>query len=128
MGAAQGQLKEGLIAGFRYQIEELLGFGETGDVYACRDLRGDKSRLVIKILSPVSAVSESTETLSRELELMRRLRHPNLVRILDFGIMENCRELYLIEDRVDGPDLYSVTAGMDSDGIIFLSVEILQAL
>jgi len=128
MGAAQGQLKEGLIAGLRYRIEELLGFGETGDVYACRDLGGDKSKLVIKILSPISAVSERTEILGREFALMRRLRHPNLVRILDFGIMENSRELFLIEERVDGPDLYSGTAGMDFDEILFFCVEILKAL
>lgn len=128
MGAAQGQLMEGLVAGVRYQIEELLGFGETGDVYACRDLSGDKSKLVIKFLSPISSFSEKTETLSRELALMRRFRHPNLVRILDFGIMENSRELFLIEERLDGTDLYSGTADRDSDQMLNLCVEILKAL
>jgi transcriptional regulator with GAF, ATPase, and Fis domain/tetratricopeptide (TPR) repeat protein len=128
MAAAQTQLKEGLIVGFRYQIEALLGFGETGGVYACRDLGGGKSRLVIKFLSPISAFSGRTAALGRELALMQRFRHPNLVRILDLGVMEDSRELYLVEERVDGDDLYSGTADKDLDQKLHLCVEILKAL
>jgi transcriptional regulator with GAF, ATPase, and Fis domain/tetratricopeptide (TPR) repeat protein len=128
MNAVKGQLKEGLIVGFRYQIEELLGFGDTGDVYACRDLGGDKANLVIKILSPHATVSDHTEGLSRELALMQRVRHPNLVRILDFGVIENSRELFLIEERIDGKDLYSGTMGMDPEKIAALFVKILKGL
>jgi eukaryotic-like serine/threonine-protein kinase len=128
MSAVQGPLKEGLIAGFRYQIEDLLGVGENGDVYACLDLSGDKTALAIKILSPISDSSEITESLSRELALMQRLRHPNLVRIFDSGIMENSRELFLIEERVSGMDLYAGTAGMGPEEILWFCVQVLNGL
>lgn len=128
MRAIRRQPKEGLIVNQRYQVEELVGFGECGEVYACRDLAGDKSRIVIKILSVMSADGAAPEGLCRDLTLMRRLQHPNLMRILDFGVIENSGELFLIEERVQGEDVYSATRGMEVEGVVALFMDMLKGL
>jgi hypothetical protein len=46
MSVMRRQLREGSVLNDRYQVEGFLGTGETGDVYACRDIRNQKSRIV----------------------------------------------------------------------------------
>jgi hypothetical protein len=46
MSVVRRQLREGSVLNDRYQVEGFLGTGETGDVYACRDIRNQKSRIV----------------------------------------------------------------------------------
>jgi serine/threonine protein kinase len=128
MRAVQGQQKEGLVVGNRYEIEALLGIGALGAVYSCRDLRGEKSKLVIKTMSFIGADFEDMEVLCRNLSLLQRLRHPNIVRVLDFGIIENSGEVFLVEERVYGVDLYSATEDMECQRILSLVVELCKGL
>jgi transcriptional regulator with GAF, ATPase, and Fis domain len=128
MRAVQKQLREGLIVRGRYEVERLLGTQDTGFVYLCRDLASGKARTRMKLLSAAGLDSGVTESLSLEFSLLRRLRHPNLVRILDFGILENSGELFLVEEWVDGKDVFSATEGMDPDKIVNVVIELSKTL
>ena len=128
MRAIQGQHKEGLVVGNRYQIEEFWGMGGHGPVYGCRDLSGAKSKLLLKTMPFINSTLDGRQELCRNLSLLQRLRHPNIVRILDFGIIENSGELFLIEERLYGTDVYSATVGMECEGVLSLVIELCKGL
>jgi transcriptional regulator with GAF, ATPase, and Fis domain len=128
MSMARRQLREGLIISDHYHVEGLLGIGEIGDVYACRDTRNEKSKIVIKTLCSLEVSPGEQSSLSREFSLLQRLRHPNLVRLLDFGVLESSGEMFWIEERVEGKDVYAGTEGMDIAKIMSLMIDLTKAL
>jgi len=102
-------LKTGQIIEERYRVESLIGQGRLGAVYRCRDLQNE-ALVALKLLRfPLQGDAENT--LRSEFSILSRLRHPNLVRILDFGRMEATKEPYIVQEYVDGRDLFEATAG-----------------
>jgi serine/threonine protein kinase len=70
----------------RYQIKEIIGEGGMGIVYRAVDLEmhSDVALKTIKeVLDP-----QQIELFRRECTVLRRLRHPNVVDVFDFGIAE----------------------------------------
>jgi transcriptional regulator with GAF, ATPase, and Fis domain/serine/threonine protein kinase/tetratricopeptide (TPR) repeat protein len=128
MSAMQKPLREGLVVGDRYQIDAPWGIDETGFVYRCRDLETGKARTKMKILSTDSFSSGSAGSLFKYFSLLRRLRHPNLIRILDFGILEDSGRLFQIEEWIDGEDLLSATEGADPERILNLIIDASKAV
>ena len=68
----------------RYEIEEFLGEGSVAQVYRARHL-GLGYTVALKILSS-TATGEAAARFERAARLMARIRHPNVVSILDYGI------------------------------------------
>ncbi len=78
-----------LIAG-RYQIERTLGCGAMGSVFLARDMALDQEKLCLKVLHPQYLQDErAVSRFRQEVILSRRLSHPNIVRIYDFGEEKN---------------------------------------
>ncbi len=79
-------LESGRIVLDRYEVEALLGEGGMGQVY-----RGRHTRLgmpvALKILTDRTAPGMESR-FEREAMLMARVRHANVVQILDFGFLE----------------------------------------
>ncbi len=90
-----------ILAGLQLQnwtFSELLGFGGGGAVFAAI---GPEGALAIKVLA---RGSEEDEILSaREIEIGRRLQHPNLVRIN--GTTENDVARFVVMEHVGGKNL-----------------------
>lgn len=122
------QLREGLIVNNRYQIEALLGEEGTESVYLCRDLEAGETRIRLKIASAGRFPLRTVSSLSKEFSLLVRLRHPNLVRTLDFGVLEASRELFVVEEWIEVQDVYSGTEGMDPEKVLRLIMKILKTL
>ena len=86
-----------------YRIEEPLGQGGMGVVYAARDIRL-KRKVALKLMAPELAFDERfRERFVRESELAMSLEHPNVVPIHDAG--EASGRLYLVMRCVEGTDL-----------------------
>lgn len=69
----------------RYRILRRVGAGGMGVVYEAEDQDG--ARLALKVLMPHAAEEEEgLLRFKREFRALRRLRHPNVVRVLDAGI------------------------------------------
>src|SRR5574342_303423 len=82
MGAGQVSDRPGMIAG-RFSLGALIGGGAIGSVYAGLDsLTGEK--VAIKALRPemVASNPDLVERFRREGEALRRLNHPNIVKVL----------------------------------------------
>ena len=65
----------------KYEIIETLGQGGIGTVYKARDPRLDRV-VALKVLNPDIASPENYERFRREVRVLTRLRHPNIVRLL----------------------------------------------
>jgi len=86
----------------RYYLRALAGTGGTADVFEAWDnLRA--TRIAVKILRRDLPNSKYFELFVKEAELLRRLEHPNIVRIYEFD--EHDGMYFLVMDWVDGIDL-----------------------
>jgi len=96
-----------------YEIVRKLAHGEVATVYLARQ-RNSERQLVLKVLHQV-ADSNSGKILDRflrEYELIARLDHPNVVRILDFGVADD--HAYIAMEYCGGGSLKRrIGAGMD---------------
>ena len=123
-GMGTQTLKAGILIGHRYQLESLLGQGGLGRVYLARDLLEGETRVALKILATPQRINGQWVSLRQELSLLARLRHPNLARIRDFGILEGNRAPFVAEDFVAGDDLLTATAGWNTAQIVELLVSV----
>ncbi|CAK61473.1 unnamed protein product (macronuclear) [Paramecium tetraurelia] len=87
-----------------YVIEQSIGKGAFGKVY--RGLhRPTQQRVAIKILekSRIEQPADFTR-IQREIHILRKLRHPNIVQL--YEILESESKIYLIMEYVSGGELF----------------------
>jgi len=77
----------GLVLDERYRLERELGRGGMATVWLARDLRHERA-VAIKILHPELAGAIGIDRFLREIRLTAQLQHPNIVPILDSGVLE----------------------------------------
>ena len=83
-----------------YRLTRLLGSGGMGTVYLAERSDGSFARHVaVKLLSP--AFSDASDWFQRERELLARLDHPNIARLLDGGTTPEGWP-YLVMEYVEG--------------------------
>ena len=86
----------------RYTIERELGRGGMAVVYLAEDLKHHR-QVAVKVLRPEIAGSLGSERFLREIEVVARLRHPNILPLYDSG--EDGGLLYYVMPLVDGESL-----------------------
>lgn len=67
----------------RYKPIQLVGKGASGSVYACKDRLLNK-KVAVKVLHRLS--KEDILAFQREANVLSKLEHPGIVRLLDFGV------------------------------------------
>ena len=70
----------------RYTVERALGRGGMASVWLARDQRHDRP-VAIKVLHPELAGAIGVDRFVREIRLTARLQHPNIVPVLDSGVL-----------------------------------------
>lgn len=99
------------VLGGRFELEECVGRGGTGDVYRARDLLADQydrdhSTVAVKLLHPhVTGNLELLRQVLRSAATMRRITHPNIVRVFDVQHLDG--RYLVIEEWLDGISLAS---------------------
>ena len=91
----------------RYEWIETLGQGGVGIVYKAKDLELDEV-VAIKVLSPDIAKEDEVvlARFKREINLNRKIKHPNVARMYDFGISGEYP--YITMEVVPGKDLWTM--------------------
>ena len=88
-----------------FQILEEIGHGNYARVFKGRAAQ-DQSLVAIKTISKasISKHSRNVQALLNEVNLMKRLKHARIVRLI--GMYESEEELHLVLEYVDGGDLF----------------------
>jgi serine/threonine-protein kinase len=92
-----------LFAG-RYEILRKLGQGGTAEVYKALDVRTSKHVAVKIIEGPAAKTATWAERLLREVELLKSIRHPNVVEVYDGGRRDDGSP-FLVMEYLEGETL-----------------------
>lgn len=96
----------------QYEIEELLGKGGMGEVYAARDTRLGR-RVALKVLPPeLSEDGAERRRFEREARAIAALDHPHIVTIFSVETAPDGR-LFMTMQLVEGPTLGDLLASED---------------
>ena len=89
----------------RYRLKHRIGVGGMGEVWAAYhgELRRD---VALKVLKPAGGQNlRSVERFRREVEATSQLKHPNIIRIFDFGVTDDGIWYYAME-LLEGRNLF----------------------
>ncbi len=101
--------------------------GGQGHVFVATRIK-DAKRVALKVFHQDSFSSRSTQRrFEREIHLVSRLAHPNIVRLFHWGAADDQRP-FLAMEFVDGQSLGDAVEELDVDAVIELFLEICDAL
>lgn len=114
----------------RFEIGALIGGGATGNVYMGVDtLTGEKVAIKALRREIIASKPELVERFRREGEALRRLNHPNIVKVL--ATVEEEKQSYIIMEYVGGGSLASLIARqqkLPAGQSVAIALEIADAL
>ncbi|HEX5059037.1 MAG TPA: protein kinase [Kofleriaceae bacterium] len=113
----------------RYQIESKIGEGAMGAVYRAKHVKVGRA-FAVKVLHPrLLEDLKTTQRFEREAELAGRLRHPNVIGVVDVGETPDGMR-YMVMDFAAGPDLATLLneAPFPPQRIIHLVRQLLEGL
>jgi serine/threonine-protein kinase len=99
-----GRVAEGTLLRDTYLIERLLGTGGMGEVYEATHRRLSGRYAIKVLLREMASQPGAFARFRREAELTSSLRHPNIVQVIDFNLMDDGAP-YLVMEYLDGVDL-----------------------
>jgi len=108
----------------RYQILKEIGSGGIGKVFKAIDLLG-RNTVAIKVL--LSQESEHVKRFKEEFLLLRKLQHPNIVKVYDFGTNDK-GEPYFTLEHIDGKDWRAFLQPLDYSKFWGLLIQICTTL
>ncbi len=89
----------------RYRARRVLGIGGMAIVYLADDAVSGQP-VAVKVLKPTIASAVTTERFLQEIRLVGHLRHPNIVPLLDEGVIDGIP--YFVMPWIDGHSLRSL--------------------
>jgi len=97
-------LKQGVVLADRFVIERPVGRGGTSIIYKATDKVLERT-VAVKLVLPQRFVDKNTLIrFQREARAISRLDHPNIIKVLDFGITEP-GDPYLVMEWLEGEPL-----------------------
>jgi serine/threonine protein kinase len=99
----RAQALVGTTLGEGYRLEALIGQGSMGAVYRAQSVTG--AELAVKTLTADIMGEQTAQRFLRESELVRRLKHPHVVRTLDSGVDATTGLMFLVMPLLKGRDL-----------------------
>jgi calcium-dependent protein kinase len=93
-----------------YSIDEVIGEGSIGSISLVTK-KDSQEHFAMKTISLTRVTQGARDELRNEIEILRRLDHPNIVRPLE--VFEEKQRLYLVMELCTGGDLYEFNARTD---------------
>ncbi len=118
----------------RYRIIRELGHGGMGTVYLIEDTLNADQVITLKKIRRDLLDERALTQFRYEFAALAQLRHPNLVSVYDFGLIEETQEYFFTMEYVPGEDLVAYAhrrrqeAPGDYDWIYDITVQVCRAL
>lgn len=112
----------------RYEILKTLGDGLSGEVVLVRDKDGEKALKFLKKVQLNVSREDALKNFKNEFEILKKLNHPHIARILDFGFDNKLQKYYFTSEFVSGAILDKACEGQSLDVVEKLVVQVLRAL
>nr|XP_043610583.1 CBL-interacting serine/threonine-protein kinase 14-like [Erigeron canadensis] len=92
----------------KYEVGRLLGYGAFAKVYHARNIHTEQS-VAIKIINKQRILKGGLAgNIKREISIMRRLRHPNIVRLIE--VLANKKKIFFVLEFAKGGELFAKVA------------------
>ncbi len=118
-----------LVAGARvgaWRIVRMIGRGGMGEVYeVVRADGGFQQRAALKLLTRLHTETD-VRRFEREREILARLEHPGIARLLDGGMHE--QRPYAVLEYVEGQGFAAQVAGLSIDAALRLMLQVCEAV
>ncbi|KAK4986343.1 MAPK-activated protein kinase Srk1 [Elasticomyces elasticus] len=88
----------------RWTLVEKMGDGAFSNVYRARDTQGQYDEVAIKVVRKFEMNSNQRANILKEVQIMRQLDHPNIVRLVDFS--ESRQYYYIVLELCPGGELF----------------------
>lgn len=88
----------------RYKLVEKMGDGAFSNVYKAVDLEGNAGEVAIKVVRKFEMNSSQRANILKEVQIMRQLDHPNIIKLVDFS--ESKQYYYIILELAPGGELF----------------------
>lgn len=88
----------------RWELLEKMGDGAFSNVYRARDLEGNAGEVAIKVVRKYEMNSLQRANILKEVQIMKTLDHPNIIRLIDFS--ESRQYYYIILELAPGGELF----------------------
>ncbi|MBL4844671.1 MAG: serine/threonine protein kinase [Planctomycetes bacterium] len=105
-------------------IIEQIGTGGMGSVYLAEDSTG--RRVAVKTLPGFGTTPDSRIRFEREAQLLARLRHPAILTIHGYHVVEG--QAYMISELVEGEHLDQAVKALDMEGRLELLDQLFEAI
>jgi tRNA A-37 threonylcarbamoyl transferase component Bud32 len=113
-----------------YRLLEELGRGGMGTVYLAERADGVyQQKVALKVLQENIFTPALAERFKQERQILARLQHPGIARLLDGGVMDDGRP-YLVLEYVDGEpiDVYCEEQALDVDARLRLFLRVAEVV
>lgn len=115
--ASVANLKLGTLVGGKYRLVDSIGEGGMGVVYKVEQIMLQQ-QMALKTLTGSEFSESSIKRFRSEAQLLAKLDHPGLVKVVDFGFIDDVKP-FLVMDFVQGKTLSSI---LKKSGILPLDV------
>ncbi len=118
-----------LVAEGHYRIVRFLGRGAIGSVF-CVERASSKDLFALKTLNTTITSETTWRRFQKEIDAASRLDHPNLVKAVDFGLLEDERP-FMVMEFVEGitlADAISSRGRLSTDDALSIFIPLTDAL
>jgi serine/threonine protein kinase/tetratricopeptide (TPR) repeat protein len=111
----------------KYRVLKSLGQGAMGEVYLVLPPRGDAVALKLLKSSDKGNAGVAIEQFENEFKVLKKLSHPGIGQIYDYGYDEEQKKVYFTSPWLKGTDLFVATKDCPVEKIEDYFVQVLRA-
>ncbi len=129
--------------GDRYELVQVLGYGSYSCVCLAKDVYDGGRLVALKRIGNVLQSHDQTKRVLREIAVLRRVNHPNVIRLKDVFLQPSstgqCRlidtklvhcsvDLYIATEFAEGGDLYHMKGQLEPGDVVDIMWQLLLGL
>ena len=114
----------------KYRILKSLGQGAMGEVFLVLPPPPKTDPVALKLLKTLEGKSNTAamEQFENEFKVLKRLSHPNIGQIYDYGYDDELKKVFFTLPWLKGTDIFNYTQDLNFDACEELFVQTLRAL